>query len=144
LVIDEDNRVATGGTCVRCCTFRNWYVNFGLVVCGEWGDITVFAGELKEPSIWSGTDCVRVVINFVGTAVSGRVRLKNLRTSCASATCTRCYGMRRLCTAGLLVSVVAIGTAAEATTVLRATLRYPGNDRVVIGRGVIVSRTTIH
>ena len=72
------------------------------------------------------------------------MRLGNLRMSCASATRTRYNGTRRPCTAGSLVSVVAVGTATETTTVLRTKLRYRGNDRVVIGRGVLVSRTTIH
>jgi hypothetical protein len=40
---------------------------------------------------------------------------------CASATCTRYDGMCRLYTAGLLVSVVAIGTATEATAIVQAT-----------------------
>ncbi len=117
LVSKEDNRVAGGRTRVLCCTLRNGDVKFRLRICGEWGDIKVLAGELKEPPIWQVTDRVRVVIDFIGTAVSG-MRLGNLRTSCASATGSRYDGMCHLCIAGLLVSVSAIGTATDATTVL--------------------------
>ncbi len=107
------------------------------------GDITVLAGALTEPPIGPGTDRVHVVIDFIRATVSG-MRLGNLRTSCASATRTRYDGMFHPYTAGSLESVVAIGTAAKTTTVLRATFCYLRNDRVVIGRGhVIVSRITI-
>ena len=121
----------------------NWNVCFRLVVCGEWGDGTVRTGELKEPPIRPGTDCVCAVIDFIETAVSG-MGWGNLRALCASATRTRYDGMCHPSTAGLLVSVVAIGTATETMTVLRATFCYLGNDRVVAGRDVLVSRTTIH
>ena len=52
--------------------------------------------------------------------------------------------MRHPSTASLLVSVVAIGTATETTTVLRATFCFLGNNRVVVCRGALVNRASIH
>jgi hypothetical protein len=69
--------------------------------------------------------------------------LGNLRAACDRATRTRYDGMCHPSTAGSLVSVGAIGTATESTTVLQATVCYLGNDRVVVGRGALVKRTTI-
>jgi hypothetical protein len=100
---------------VCCYTFCNWYISFRLIVCGQWRDITALVREFEEPPIGPGTDCLRVIIDFIGAAVSG-MRLGDLTTSCASARCTRYDGMCRLCTAGPLVSVVAIGTASKAAT----------------------------
>jgi hypothetical protein len=140
---NEDYQVAIGRARVRCCTFCNWNVRFWLVVCGEWGNGTVLIGELKEPPIRPGTDCVCVVIEIIGAAVSG-MGLGNLRMACARATRTSYDDMCHPSTAGLLVSLVAVGNSTETTTVLRATFCYLGNDRVVVGRGALVNRTTIY
>jgi hypothetical protein len=127
LVSNKDDRVTIGRARVCCGTLRNWNVRFRLIVGGEWRDITVLTGELKESPIRPGTDRVGVVIDFVGTAVSG-IRVRDLGTSCARATRTRNDGICRPSTAGAFVSVVAIGTATETTTVLRTTFCYLRND----------------
>jgi hypothetical protein len=56
------------------------------------------------------------------------MRVRDLRAPCARATRTRNDGVGRPSTAGGFVSVVAIGTATETTTVLRTTFCYLGND----------------
>ena len=83
-----------------------------------------------------------MVIDFIGAAVSG-MGLRNLRVACARATRTRCDGMCHPSTAGSLVSVVAIGTATESTTVLCATFRSE-ERRVLERRALDMMACAIH
>ena len=83
LVRDEDDRVATCRTRTGCRTLvGNWYVWLRFVVCRERGNVAVLAGKLKELSIWTGTDRICVVVNFVRSTLFGD-RLGNLRSFCA-------------------------------------------------------------
>ena len=75
LIGNENNRVAARWARVSGGTSRDGDIRFGGVIRGKRGNSAIFAGEFEQTPIRSGTNGVRMIIDFVGAKLPWGCRL---------------------------------------------------------------------
>ena len=126
LVSDQDNRVASCGTCVRCGTLRDRDVGFWLILRRKGRHCAVFTRDFNQAPIRASTHAVGVAVDFVDANVA-RDSVLGMVLFGAQLLCTQDDCLYRTCTIGPFESGIE-GATAKTQTVLRSLLSNFGHN----------------
>ena len=127
---DQDNRVASGGACIRCGTFCYQEIGFRWILCRKGRYCAEFAREFNKAPIRASTCGVGMVVDFVGTTNVARDTFLGMVIFGSRTPCTQNDCVDRTC-ATCPHESGSVDATAVTTTVLRSSLRNFGHDRLV-------------